>query len=250
MLTSFIAFSVSERRRTSKIRGSTLALGWRIVALVAGMTLASAASALGGEASVSPASGGDSWLVWHTDNFFTTCDGNCGAAFYAGQEVTSDMTSVFLIKNPIPIWQWQWGHAGIAAGTFSRRYATMFDMLDLEVEIGIGQRFGDMHATEGWLAAGFRWTYFPWNNYVKTTIAIFDGPDIASQIDAEERLRSGSDRGSYFLNFFTPEITFASPSEPENQFVLRFHHRSGIFGLINGVNGGSSFATMGFRHLF
>jgi hypothetical protein len=214
------------------------------------MTAASVASAQGGEATAPAAPAESSWLVWHTDNFFSSCDGNCGAAFYAGQEVTSDMTSVFLIKNPIPIWQWQWGHAGIAAGTFSRRYATMFNMLDLEVEVGIGQRFGDMHATEGWIAAGFRWTYFPWNNYVKTTVAIFDGPDLASEIDAEERLRAGNDRGSYFLNFFTPEITFAPPAEPDNEFVLRFHHRSGIFGLINGVNGGSSFATMGFRHRF
>jgi hypothetical protein len=214
------------------------------------MTVAAVASARGGEATTPPAPAEGSWLVWHTDNFFTSCNGNCGVAFYAGQEVTSDMTSVFLIKNPIPIWQWQWGHAGIAAGTFSRRYATLFNMLDLEVEIGIGQRFGVMHATEGWIAAGFRWTYFPWNNYVKTTIALEEGPDIASQIDVDERLRSGDDRGSYFLNFFTPEITFAPPADPDNEFVLRFHHRSGIFGLINGVNGGSSFATMGFRHRF
>jgi hypothetical protein len=250
VLTSFIAFSVSERRRTSRIWGGTLALGWRVLALVAGMTLASAASAQGGEATVSPASDGDSWLVWHTDNFFTSCDGNCGAAFYGGREVTTNMTSVFLIEKPVAPYNWDFGGAGIVAGSFTRRYATLFNMLDLEVEIGIGQRIGDMHATEFWLAAGFRWTYFPWNKYVKTTIALEEGPDIATEIDQEERLRAGNDRGSYFLNFFTPEITFARPSDPNNELLLRFHHRSGIFGLINGVNGGSSFATIGFRHRF
>jgi hypothetical protein len=204
----------------------------------------------GAEAAVPASSDDQPWLVWHTHNFFSTCDLNCAVALYAGREITTDMTSAFLIENPVAPWHWQVGNSGIVAGAFSRRFATLFGLLDLEVEAGIAQRFGDMHATEGWLAADFRWTYFPWNDYVRTTIALAEGGDYADQIDLEERRRAGDNRGSNFLNFFSPEITFAAPEHPEDELLLRFHHRSGVFGLIDGVYGGSSFGTIGFRHRF
>jgi hypothetical protein len=73
---------------------------------------------------------------------------------------------------------------------------------------------------------------------------------MASQIDTEERRRSQNGRGSDFLNLASPEITFALPDHPEDELVLRYQHRSGIFGLMNGVDEASSFATVGFRHLF
>jgi len=198
-----------------------------------------------------PAIAGDpSWLVWHTDDFFASCEGECSVALYGGREIRTQMTSAFLIRNPVAPWNWQAGDAEDLAGAFSRRFATLFGALDLEAEAGIEQRFGNMHATVGWLAVDFRWTDFPWNRYLATTIALADGPSYASQIDEEERLRSGDNRGSNLLNFFSPEITFALPDRPDDQLMLRFQHRSGIFGLINGVEGGSSFAVIGYRRAF
>jgi hypothetical protein len=189
------------------------------------------------------------WLQWHTTDFFTSCDGNCAVSIYGGREVTTGMTSVFLLNHPTAPWNWQYGNAGLVAGTFSRRFATLFGALDLETEGGVGQRFGDMHATEFWLALDLRWTRFPWNDYVRTTVALADGPDYATRIDAEERRLSPTGT-SEMLNYFSPEITFARPSDPDNEIFFRFHHRSGIFGLINNTHAGAQFATVGYRHRF
>lgn len=142
------------------------------------------------------------------------------------------------------------GDAGVVAAAVSRRLATLFDVLDVEAELGADKRFGDMHAELGWFAADFRWTWFPWNDTVKTTLAFADGPSYASEIDSQERIQSGNGRGSNFLNFASPEITFALPGHPDDQLVLRDEHRSGIFGLINGVHDASSFITIGYRRLF
>lgn len=144
------------------------------------------------------------WLVWHTDDFFTTCDGNCSIAAYGGREITTNMTQVFLLRQPVAPWRWGVGDADIVAGEVSRRFATLFGGLDLEAILGVGQRYGDMHATEIWSGVDIRWTRFPWNQYVRTTIAIAEGLDYATEIDPAEVALTGNDKQSSFLNFFSP----------------------------------------------
>ena len=190
------------------------------------------------------------WFTWHTHDFFTSCDGNCAFAIFGGREVKTDMTKAFLIEHPVAPWHDRVGNAGIIAGNFSRRFLTVLNILDFETEVGVGQRFGNMHATENWLALDVRWTWFPWNQYVRTTIGLAEGVSYAYEIDMEERLRADNNRGSHFLNFFTPELTLALPQLPRDELIFRFQHRSGAFGAINGVYGGSSFATVGYRHRF
>lgn len=191
-----------------------------------------------------------SWFVWSAHDFFSPCSGDCGAAVYAGREITTPMSSVFLIHNPVAPWNVDTGNAGVVATAISRKFATLFYALDLEAEAGLDQRLGDMHATTGWIAVNFRWTRFPWNDIVATTIAFSDGPSMASEIDTEERVRSENGHGSDLLNFASPEITFALPDHPQSQLVFRYQHRSGIFGVINGVDEASSFACIGFRRVF
>ena len=71
-----------------------------------------------------------------------------------------------------------------------------------EPQIGIGKRFGDMQAVEFWGAVAFRWTAFPWNNYVKTTIAISEGVSLATQVDTVERDANPITLGRYSLIIF------------------------------------------------
>ena len=112
------------------------------------------------------------------------------------------MTRIMLIHNPVPPWKWHWGDAGIVDGEFSRRLVTFWHSLDIEPQIGIGKRFGDMQAVEFWGAVAFRWTAFPWNNYVKTTIAISEGVSLATQVDTVERDANPITLGRYSLIIF------------------------------------------------
>jgi hypothetical protein len=52
------------------------------------------------------------------------------------------------------------------------------------------------------------------------------------------------------LHYFSPEITFALPEHKEHELLIRYHHRSGVFGTFNGVWGGSNVLTMGYRYRF
>ena len=132
------------------------------------------AGMLGAQAQANDAVRESSWFVWNARDFFDPCAGDCGAAFYAGREITTPMSSVFLVHNPVAPWNDQTGLAGVIATSMSRRFATLFGALDLEAEAGLDQRLGDMHATTVWLAVVFRWNRFPWNDTVLTTIAFAD----------------------------------------------------------------------------
>ena len=70
-----------------------------------------------------------------------------------------------------------------------------------------------------------------------------------------ERSRDANSDGeggtaSRFLHFFSPEITVADPDNKNLELVLRLQHRSGIFGLIDGITSGSTFVTTGIRVRF
>jgi hypothetical protein len=196
------------------------------------------------------------WIDWNGDDFFGACRGDCAFSLYGGEEVTSSMERMFFVKYPpLPAWKWHWGHSGIVAGAFSRRLVTFWNALSLEPEFGVGQRFGGMHATEFWGAVNIRWSAFPWNNYLKTSIALSEGLSVTTEEDNEERTLNNPRvvgnhlvfTGSQFLNFFSPEITFALPEYEAYELLVRFHHRSGVFGAINGVHAGAQFFTTGLR---
>ena len=192
------------------------------------------------------------------------CAGNCAIYGFAGRNTSTSMTSIFGLDDVatfapekfVPIWDWTWEDAGIVGGAVSRRLVTFFGVIDVEAELGIGQRFGKMDETEVWSALFFRWTWFPWNHYLKTTIATSTGLNWASGISDLERRRDGNGRGSQLLHYFSPEITFALPQLPQWELVARLHHRSGakvFFGdiaMFNGVDGGAHFGTLGVRYRF
>jgi hypothetical protein len=196
------------------------------------------------------------WIDWNGTNFFGPCQGDCSVALYGGRQVTSAMEPIFYINYPaLPPWKWHWGGSELIAGSFSRRLLTLGNALNIEPELGIGKRFGELTAGEFWGALVFRWTAFPWNDTIKTSIAVSEGLSITTQVDSQERALSDYEytstgwkkTGSIFLNYFSPEMTFALPQFPAYELLVRFHHRSGIFGLINDVHAGAQYETVGIR---
>src|SRR6185295_18865552 len=99
----------------------------------------------------------------------------------------------------------------------------------IEPELGAGKRFGQMHAAELWGALNFRWTWFPWNNYLKTSLGVADGLSFTSKIDPNEQHLTApkifNNRlaypKSYWMNFFTPELTLALPEYSQQELLFR-----------------------------
>ncbi len=155
-------------------------------------------------------------MTWHGNNYFSSCDDNCAFSLLAGPQVKIHMAQIF-ITNPQPFWDWKYGNSSLLSATFSRRVLTIWNVMDIEPEVGLGKRVGDMHAVQAWAAVYFRWVRFPRDNYLRTSIALSAGVSYATQ------LPEGANR---LLNDFSPEVTFSSPQYPQNEFVIRFQHRS------------------------
>jgi len=121
--------------------------------------------------------------------------------------------------------------------------------IDLELEGGVAQRFGSYHQTEFDLIPVMRWKYFPWNKYLYTNFrAGLIGASYATGVSSWEaqNARNGG-VGSNYLNFLRLEFTFAPSVDSPYEFFVGLHHRSGIFGLINGSHGGSNYWETGMR---
>lgn len=96
----------------------------------------------------------------------------------------------------------------------------------------------------------FRWKTFPWDHYVTTTFAIGDGLSYATGIPMREQHDSSNNNAKRLLNFLVVEATFAAPSHPYLQFVVRLNHRCGAWGLFGAGNLSSNAIGLGLRYLF
>lgn len=125
-----------------------------------------------------------------------------------------------------------------------------FSALPLSVELDavVAKRFGPDDEWDFGVVPMFRWKSFPWNDYLYTNLRAGPfGASYTTGISNFERFNSGNRKGSQFLNFLVPELTFSSGPDANWEAFIRVHHRSGIYGLINGVYGGSNYVSLGYR---
>jgi hypothetical protein len=120
--------------------------------------------------------------------------------------------------------------------------------IQFEGEFDIAKRFHGANEFDVVLAPFVRWTWFPWNRLLYTNFRLgAAGLSYTTGVSAWERENSGNNRGSNFLQFGSMEVSFAARENARSEVFVRVHHRSGVFGLINGVNGGSNYLSFGFR---
>jgi hypothetical protein len=177
--------------------------------------------------------------------------------FLVGQAVDTDFTQI--ITEP---WTVDFVDLTVVGAAVSTRLGTMNELfgsadsgdigddISVEVEAGASYRFGEESLGELWGALYFRYDGFGWNDTVYTTIALNTGLSILSETSEFERERAGNGQTSLLLHYLAPEITFADPDNKNLELVFQLHHRSGIFGLIDGVDGGSTFISTGIRMRF
>lgn len=103
-----------------------------------------------------------------------------------------------------------------------------------------------------------RWHKFPWDKYLDTSFAFGEGFSYATKVPAYEKDPHGVLHGpehkmhdaAHFLNYLMLELDFTRPEIAPWRVFLRIHHRSGVFGLFNNVDGGSNFICGGARYPF
>lgn len=149
-----------------------------------------------------------------------------------------------------------------AAGEFRRSYLLGADAtytvaqlpylpVDFELYFVAAHHFGDQSYEEFAFTPTFRWKWFPWNDYVYTNLRIGPfGVSYATQIPNLELEYSVNHRDSKVLNAFVYELTFAPSRDSAWEAVFKIHHRSGIYGRINGADSGANWVALGLREHF
>ncbi len=138
------------------------------------------------------------------------------------------------------------GFIGAAAGYEFYRNS----LFSFEAEAGAGAMFGDSNGPQVWGALYARWHNFPWNETIRTSVAVSTGLNYTiKRMDYEAR-SAAPDPNRKLLHYFSPEVTFALPSHPDTELVFRMHHRSSVYGLFDCRRCGSDTPTLGIRHRF
>ena len=100
------------------------------------------------------------------------------------------------------------------------------------------------------------WTEFPWDKYLRTRLGVSEGISYVSRVTNLERLNQYHKKNSNYLNYIDITLSFNAKDitrmeELEDTYIgIGVSHRSGIFGNINGVDGGSNNVTFFFETEF
>ncbi|WP_305044735.1 hypothetical protein [Geoalkalibacter sp.] len=159
---------------------------------------------------------------------------------YASIYTPDRLKDIFLNRH-----SYQDSYLGVLA--LSREFARTGASLGWEGEGQIGKYFGRQSHFEYNALVVARWHRFPWNHKVDTTFALGEGISWATRTPKLEA--RNHEKTSQLLNYLLFELTLAPP---HSRLYLsgRIHHRSGVFGLYNGVRGGSNFLGMGLGYRF
>jgi len=162
---------------------------------------------------------------------------------FAGIGLNTSFSQIFI--NPTGMSRTE---DNIAVLTVGREVGRAFDRrMSFELEAMYARHFGRQDIDEFSATIYARWHRFPWNSTIDTTLAFGIGPRYVTE---EPLMEIEKGWHTKILNQLNVEITGALPEYPDDQLVIRLQHRSGIFGLIDGVRDGSNFVTLGYKRYF
>lgn len=156
------------------------------------------------------------------------------------------MIDILRVNNPSIT-----GHSRIRALAYTREFTGNPHGLSWELEMQAVRHSGIQTHPEINGLVSMRWNRLPWDDHVDTSIAFGSGMSYAFDMpELEPRSDMDDEESNRLLNYLLVEIDLSPPRAPQWGMVLRLHHRSGVFGLYNGVSGGSNFVGAGLRYAF
>jgi hypothetical protein len=168
-------------------------------------------------------------------------EGGWGLTVYGARLTDGDLDNTATFR-------FDWEDAYLVTVALSRRFYTYRDLIDFEVEGQVAKHFDEQDHWEFNALGISRWLPFPWDHYIDTSFAMGLGVSYATETPEIEK-KNHNDTNQ-FLAALLFEAAFALPDVPQWEFVARIHHRSGAFGLFNGVTGASNAWGLGVRYNF
>lgn len=164
---------------------------------------------------------------------------------YGGQYVDNSLPEEIALAQPLHP-----KDAFLVAAAYSRVFAEPSRHLRWELEGNVAQWFGQQDHQELNGLVTLRWMTFPWDKYLNTTFGFGNGLSFATSEPKLEEQFHPETGTSQLLYYIAVEFSFAAPSAKHWSVITRVHHRSGVFGLFDGVDGGSNVITAGLRYAF
>ncbi len=100
-----------------------------------------------------------------------------------------------------------------------------------QIELPFTVELVDENSGSGFFAfsgsLNLRWVDFPWNDYVKTTLAMGVGLNYSERIYRIDQLRHAGDDRSHLKFNWPIQATFALPGYPDRQLTVFIIHHSG-----------------------
>lgn len=94
----------------------------------------------------------------------------------------------------------------------------------------------------------FAWHLFTLSDVIRCHLALGEGLSYLSKIPTRERRDSTDPKR--LLNYLMFELVLGFPRHPAIELIGRIHHRSGVFGLYNANNSGSTAVGLAVRYFF
>jgi hypothetical protein len=168
-------------------------------------------------------------------------DRGWGVTLYGGWMTLETLASTIALPTDLDS---RYGFLGVGV---ARRLTTIWK-IDVEIE---GQMLKHIGADNHWELNGLvvgRWSRFPWNKHVLTSVALGGGISYASSLSEFEGIRHEETKQT--LGYLLLELTASHPRYPQWALSYRIHHRSGLFGAFGEVHGASNGIGIGARYRF
>jgi len=160
---------------------------------------------------------------------------------YGGQATSSSIKEIYTLEA-------ETADSSIAAFFLGKEMGSYGNFFSSEMEGQIVKHTGDQDHWEFNGVFTLRWLPFPWDNTIDTSLAVGLGLSYATEkplIEVEKNEESDE-----LLAYLMIELDFDLPEQSNWSIFGRLHHRSGAWGVFDGVHGGSNILCAGLKYTF
>ena len=181
---------------------------------------------------------------WRLRNLLSE-DRSFFVSLYGGRYTDRHLATKVLMFKPID-YEDSWLKV-LAIGSIFYNNSNLYN---LEYEVQFGNHIGEQQHQEYNIVGIFRWLYLPDIFGNPLSLAIGNGVSYATMTPPIEEKSRTNINASKWLNYLLIEGMLSLKNNEHWHLFGRIHHRSGVFGLYNGVRGGSNIMTGGLRYSF
>ena len=161
---------------------------------------------------------------------------------YAGVMTTNHWEDVFLDTFDLDL-----EDSYFLAAALARKVGEYRDKMSYEIEGQLVKHFDYQDHWEFNVVVTGRWEKFPWDDTIDTSLGFGIGPSYATEKPQVEL--DNNNETSKFLVYWMLELSLGLPDHPQTAFIIRLHHRSDAWGLMND-DGGSNGIGLGLKYRF